>query len=247
MLVHQGTSRTTRINLHLACSLAGIAGALNAAAFYSVGFFSANMTGNVSTLSDHVATGQWRSGLFYLCIIALFIFGSSVSTLLINAGSRRAMTGVYAYSILLEALLLTVLGMIDLWVQAVWRTPTVVLGLAFLMGLQNATVTRISDARVRTTHVSGMATDIGIEIGMAFDMLRGHATQDATAGNFSRLYLHSATIASFLAGGIVGVLIYQRLGGYLMIMAAFALLALALRGLHWTRKTAPMLQMPNDL
>jgi uncharacterized membrane protein YoaK (UPF0700 family) len=33
----------------------------------------------------------------------------------------------------------------------------------FLMGLQNAVVTRISNARVRTTHVSGTATDIGIE------------------------------------------------------------------------------------
>ena len=39
--------------------------------------------------------------------------------------------------------------------------------------LQNAVVTHISDARVRTTHVSGMATDIGIELGTAFDILRG--------------------------------------------------------------------------
>ncbi|MGO8462711.1 DUF1275 family protein, partial [Rhizobium ruizarguesonis] len=46
-------------------------------------------------------------------------------------------------------------------------------GLAFLMGLQNAVVKRISDARVRTTHVSGMATDLGIELGIAFDILCG--------------------------------------------------------------------------
>lgn len=66
MLVQQGTARNERIDLNLACTLAAIAGALNASAFYSVGFFSANMTGNVSVLSDHIAIGQWWSGMFYL-------------------------------------------------------------------------------------------------------------------------------------------------------------------------------------
>jgi uncharacterized membrane protein YoaK (UPF0700 family) len=43
------------------------------------------------------------------------------------------------------------------------RGSILILGLSFLMGIQNAVVPRISDARVRTTHVSGMSTDIGIE------------------------------------------------------------------------------------
>ncbi len=62
MLVSQGATRNERVNLNLACSLALIAGALNAAAFYAVGFFAANMTGNVSALSDHLATEQWGAG-----------------------------------------------------------------------------------------------------------------------------------------------------------------------------------------
>ncbi|RYE56654.1 MAG: DUF1275 domain-containing protein, partial [Hyphomicrobiales bacterium] len=66
MLISQGAARNERINLNLACSLAMIAGALIAAAFYAVGFFSANMTGNVSSLSDHVATAQWGSAVFFL-------------------------------------------------------------------------------------------------------------------------------------------------------------------------------------
>ena len=37
--------------------------------------------------------------------------------------------------------------------------------LCFIMGLQNATVTKISGARIRTTHVTGMVTDVGIELG----------------------------------------------------------------------------------
>ncbi len=66
------------------------------------------------------------------------------------------------------------------------------------MGLQNAVVTRISDARVRTTHVSGMATDIGIELGIAFDILRGRDRETDAAHNRSKLRLHLYTIAAFL-------------------------------------------------
>ena len=177
MLVQLGTARNERIDLNLACTLAGIAGALNASAFYSVGFFAANMTGNVSVLSDHFAIGQWSSSLFYLTIVIAFIVGAGVSTLLINAGRRRSIHGIYAYSILTEAILLMALGFADLWLLGTWRVPVLVLGLAFLMGLQNAVVTMISDARVRTTHVSGMATDIGIELGIAFDILLGRETR----------------------------------------------------------------------
>ncbi|WP_200847882.1 DUF1275 family protein [Rhizobium sp. 18055] len=58
MLIRQGADRDELAD-RLATSLAAVAGALNAAAFYAVGFFSANMTGNVSLLSDHVAIGDW--------------------------------------------------------------------------------------------------------------------------------------------------------------------------------------------
>ena len=54
MLVHEGSARTDRIDERLAWSFAAIAGALNAAGFYAFGTYSANMTGNVSSLADHL-------------------------------------------------------------------------------------------------------------------------------------------------------------------------------------------------
>ncbi|MCM2292498.1 DUF1275 domain-containing protein [Allorhizobium sp. BGMRC 0089] len=236
MLLQQGKARNERVDLNLACTLASVAGALNASAFYSVGFFSANMTGNVSALSDHIAIGQWQSALFYFSIVFAFIFGASVSTVLINTGRRRHIHGIYAYSVLTEAILLALLGCADLWLFGAWHTPVVVLGLAFLMGLQNAVVTRISDARVRTTHVSGMATDIGIELGIALDILRGRDRETDAAHNRSKLRLHLYTIAAFLLGGVVGVVIYQAVGGWLLIAAAILLFAIAVTGISQSRR-----------
>ncbi|WP_428412721.1 YoaK family protein [Pararhizobium sp.] len=238
MLVQLGTARNERIDLNLACTLAGIAGALNASAFYSVGFFAANMTGNVSVLSDHFAIGQWSSSLFYLTIVIAFIVGAGVSTLLINAGRRRSIHGIYAYSILTEAILLMALGFADLWLLGTWRVPVLVLGLAFLMGLQNAVVTMISDARVRTTHVSGMATDIGIELGIAFDILLGREHESDAAHNRSKLRLHLFTISAFLLGGVAGVVLYRAIEGRLFIVAAMTLFVIAMLGISRARRTS---------
>src|SRR3546814_10645675 len=78
MLIRQGAARSSSNDRRLACTLAAAAGALNTAAFQAVGFFSANMTGNVSSLSDHAALGQWLIGAFYLTIVLAFIGGAAV-------------------------------------------------------------------------------------------------------------------------------------------------------------------------
>lgn len=231
MLIRYGEERDHRTDRRLACSLAAIAGALNTAAFHAVGFFSANMTGNVSSLSDHIALGNVLKGAFFLGIVLIFIVGSTLSTLLINAGRRRQIDGIYAFSILTEAILLGLLGWMDPRLSATARGPVMILGLSFLMGLQNAVVTRISEARVRTTHVSGMSTDIGIEIGMLIDVARGREPRSEASQLFRQLRLHGQTVLSFLAGGVVGVLVYRSVGSGLLIGAAAILFAIAMTGI----------------
>jgi uncharacterized membrane protein YoaK (UPF0700 family) len=103
------------------------------------------------------------------------------------------------------------------------------------MGLQNAVVTRISGARVRTTHVSGMATDIGIELATALDILRGRLSPEDAAQNWTSLRLHLCTVLSFLTGGVVGVLVYRAAGGWLLIGAAIILLLPAIIGVRRSR------------
>jgi uncharacterized membrane protein YoaK (UPF0700 family) len=235
MLVQQGEERGNDVDQRLACTLAAVAGALNTAAFKAVGFFSANMTGNVSLLSDHIAIGDFLTGGFCLAIVIAFIAGSIVSTVLVNFGRRRKIHGIYAYSILAEAILLALLGAADLGLSPLHRGTTMILGLSFLMGLQNAVVTRISGARVRTTHVSGMATDIGIELGMLIDIMLGREPDDSAAPYWEKLRLHGMSVLSFLIGGAVGVLVYQAIGGLLLIGTAVLLLGIAVSGIRSAR------------
>ncbi|HEX7813691.1 YoaK family protein [Dyella sp.] len=239
MLIGQGSSRTDATDRRLACMLAAVAGGLNTAAFYAVGFFSANMTGNVSALSDHAARGDWMVGAFYLLIVVLFVLGAAISTLLINAGRRHGRRGIYALVIALEGALLALLGGVEAIVEAARQGTWMILGLSFLMGLQNAVVTRISDARVRTTHVSGMSTDIGIELAVLLDVLRGKESADNTGPYRSRLRLHVQTVLSFLLGGVVGVLLYQVMGYKLLFVAAAILLMMVGEAFWRLRRERP--------
>jgi uncharacterized membrane protein YoaK (UPF0700 family) len=227
MLVQQGAARTSRIDRRLAGTLAAIAGAVNVAAFQAVGFFAANMTGNVSSASDRAAFGQIRQAAFLLAIVGTFIFGAAVSSLIIAIGRRRDIRGVYALSILAEAVLMAALSLTGPLLWPLWRGPVLVLGLSFLMGLQNAVVTRISNARVRTTHISGMATDIGIGLGLLLDMACGGERRAERETVLANLRLHGMTVLCFLAGGLAGGLVYRQVGIKLLLGCAALLLLIA--------------------
>jgi len=236
MLIHEGDERSVEVDVRLASVLAGVAGAVNAAGFHAVGYYSANMTGNVSALSDYIANGNFRLALLYASIVVAFIFGAWSSSLMINYGRRRGVRAVYAFSILTEGILLCLLGLADLFLPGVHRSVILILGLSYLMGLQNASATRISNARVRTTHVSGMATDMGIELATLFDVKRGAEPEGEWPANRSRLRLHAMTIAAFILGGIAGVLLYQSVSGALLVGAAILLTSIAVPEIFRARR-----------
>jgi len=228
MLVTTDEARTINTDSRLACTLAAIAGALNTAAFEIVGFFSANMTGNVSSLSDNIAKDNLNVGFFFLAIICLFIAGAVFSTIIINAGRRHRIRSIYAVNILIEGTALILLGMTERWLHPAMPGMILIFCLSFLMGLQNAVVTRISNARVRTTHVSGTSTDIGIELAMLFDVLRRKESPKDAPLYIERLRLHFYTLVAFLLGGVAGIWLFHLLGYTFLMVIGSVLLYLSL-------------------
>lgn len=229
MLIHEGHERTAAIDLKLAASLAAVAGAINAAGFQATGFFTANMTGNVSSLADHLGLTNVTLAAAFTALVVSFIAGAFFSGVLIEIGRGRQIPGIYAYSILVEAILLIALAIADFGLPIDQSRPILVFGLSFVMGLQNAATTRISNARVRTTHVSGMATDIGLNLATLTNRGQDHAEAR------SRLVLHMSTLGSFLLGGIAGVLCYLVIGAFVFVLAAVVLTFTALPELRRSR------------
>jgi uncharacterized membrane protein YoaK (UPF0700 family) len=139
---------------------------------------------------------------------------------------------VFATPLLLEACLLLAFGVLgaNLETHRVWDVPATVALLCFVMGLQNAMITKISKAEIRTTHVTGLVTDIGIELGKLFYW---NASNDDPASkpvlaNRERLKVHSGMLASFFAGGVTGALGFKHVGYASTIPLAGVLMALAI-------------------
>ncbi len=231
MLVHEGATRPPEADRKLGLSLAAVAGALNTAGFYAVGLYASNMTGNVSAISDSAGTGDLGLAAEALLLVLLFVLGAAVSTLLIRHRRRSAEHDAYACSVCAEAVLLVGIGLGALALAEPARGHALVLGLSFALGMQNAAATKISEARVRTTHVTGTITDIGIELARWLD--RGAPDRvPLKRHDPTRLRLHVLTVGAFLAGGLVGVVAYRAVGVALLFAAAAILAALALPALR---------------
>jgi uncharacterized membrane protein YoaK (UPF0700 family) len=96
------------------------------------------------------------------------------------------------------------------------------------MGLQNATVTKISGARMRTTHVTGIITDIGIELGKLLYWNRNVHNPDRILADRDKLRLLVLLLASFFIGGVIGAIGFSQIG--FLFALPFALLLLLLAG-----------------
>lgn len=224
--------RSEKSNIHLGFSLAFIAGAVNAGGFLAVKQYTSHMTGITSQMADGLVLGDFAFALAGLASLLCFILGAAVSELLTSWARNHELQSEYALTLVFEALLLIGFGALGSFFHecmGLFVSFTVML-LCFIMGLQNAIITRISSAIIRTTHVTGTVTDIGIELGRMFYWNRSVGKLDQTyiRGNRSRLYLLSGLLMLFFVGGVVGAWGFKTVGFWATIPLALFLLLLAI-------------------
>jgi uncharacterized membrane protein YoaK (UPF0700 family) len=223
--------RTDAANRRLGCSLAFVAGAANAGGFLAVGQYTSHMSGIVSSLADNLALGDPVLVAAGLSSLVSFLCGAAASAILINWGRRRRLRSVYATPLAIEAALLLCFGLLgaNLEQQRLFFLPVTVCLLCFVMGLQNAMITKISRAEIRTTHVTGLVTDIGIELGKLC-YWNARPADDGAAGvraDRQKLALLGALLGCFLTGGLAGAVGFKQLGFVSTLPLAGVLIALA--------------------
>ena len=145
------------------------------------------------------------------------------------------MHGEFALPVFVEAMLLLLFGVLGASLDTLVElfVPTTVLLLCFVMGLQNAIVTKISRAEIRTTHMTGVITDVGIELGRLLYWNHGLRRGGPVRADRDRLAVLATILALFLAGGIVGAFAFKAIGyaavlpivGLLIAISAVPLIA----------------------
>ncbi len=233
-LIHGWTDvqRSPGANLRLGLVLSFVAGATNAGGFLAVGRYTSHMTGIVSSVADDVVLGHLDLALAGLACLVAFLLGAMCTAIMVNWGLRQHLRSSYSLPLMLESVALLMFGLfgaaIAAWSQ-VFLPVTVVL-LCFIMGLQNAVITKISKAEIRTTHITGLVTDIGIELGKWVYLNRLPEPSPVRA-NRERLRIQTGLVLGFLLGGLLGAMGFKYLGYVTTVPLACMLWLLSLRPL----------------
>lgn len=224
----EGTQRNVR---HLGIALAFVAGAANAGAYLAVQRYTSHMTGMVSSMADNLVLGEFGLAWGALGAVVAFLLGATTSAVMINFGRRRQARSQFALPLLLEAVLFLVFGFMGAnWAGATDLFVPVTAGLlCFMMGLQNAVITKISGSVVRTTHLTGVITDLGIELGKLVYWNRLPIDQaPPVMGDRERMLTLLALVLAFFIGGVFGAWGFKYFGylttlplaGTLMLLSA---------------------------
>ncbi|MFH5774352.1 YoaK family protein [Paracoccus sp. NGMCC 1.201697] len=223
-----GHRRSAGSDFALARILAFIAGAANAGGFFALGQYTSHMTGYLSQVADSLIGGRLVVLGSALLAISSFVAGAALSSLLINWARSRKFRELYAIPLALQGFLLACFSTGGILSGPVGHLFALAC-LCFIMGMQNATITKISYARVRTTHATGMVTDIGIECGRALCGAVFPGT--GVSADRAKLRILLTLVGTFVLGGIVGAAGYAALGFLFSLPLAAVLLGLSVPSL----------------
>ncbi len=219
----------------LAVTLAWIAGYTNILTVLTCGTVTSHISGTTSNLGAEVATGAWELALFSLMLLGSFYLGSVISGFCTEYAKRKCWESIYMLPMFLEAVLLFIFGAalevnagsFEEWHTGIYLMTSVA---ALAMGLQNATITRISSGVIRTTHITGVVTDLGLETAHLFywvlDRKKRHRLAYSSvrvAKNFHsnsaaiRLSLLLAIFVCFVMGSLMGTFAFMYVDRWSMV------------------------------
>ncbi|MEJ5031074.1 YoaK family protein [Comamonas sp. MYb69] len=224
--------RSPSTNIALGLLLAFNAGAINAGGFLVLHMYTSHMTGFASQLADALILSDNKLLLNATGAIIAFMIGAATCSFLVNWARQHGLYGVYAIPLLLEALMMLNFGLIGT-VTLTWNTPfalpLTVLLLSFMMGLQNAVGSKTSGGSIRTTHMTGNITDLGMELGKIMFITRMSSKKTRRVQhNWRRLHVSLGLLGMFIVGGGTGALGFKFFGFIFVLPLAALLLTLSI-------------------
>lgn len=219
MFRHKGKSRDLKHNLGIASLLSFVAGIVNVVGFLAVQKLTTNVTGHFAFMVEEAIKVHLNQSLFYFLYIFFFFLGAFFSNFIIEVTNKFNDKNIYTIPVIVEFIILTFISLLDL--EFISSSPNLIAcSLLFAMGLQNSLVTIISNSVVRTTHLTGLFTDLGIELSQLFFF------KDAKHHNklIASIKLRMSIISTFFFGGIIAGFFYHEFKIKTLLIASFTLI-----------------------
>ncbi len=251
MFRHEGPSRSLKKNAVVAGYLAFIAGFVNSGGFVMIGSFTSHVTGSIGRISTDVAAGDPGAAVLAVLMVVTFFAGAFGATLLIEGHPPSGVSRAYGRALLVEGALLGlfvfVAGLSQATHPRLRDAEAAILCLA--MGVQNSLVTRLSSAVVRTTHLTGVLTDLAIESARWYRWQRSKLNgvpvllwqgTKVERPQSERALLLGTIVAMFVAGAFLGALLTFGSSRWAMVLPSVAVLAAGFQAYFAREQQAPI-------
>jgi uncharacterized membrane protein YoaK (UPF0700 family) len=213
MLRHLGTKRTYAHNVKLASLLCLTAGFVNAAGFLAFSVLTTNVTGHAALFAERLALQDWETARVVALWMLLFLGGAFISSLVVSTMGRNQRFS-YVIPLLIETLILTMVALLGFKYDDTLVAKEIFAGsLLFAMGMQNALVSIVSGSMVRTTHLTGTFTDLGIELAQLI-----HKRKDDRSEVVAKMKLRLAIIFCFMSGALGGAYLFRYISFYCFLI-----------------------------
>ena len=220
MFRHKGKNRTFAHNLRLATLLSFVAGLVNITGVLALKTLTTNVTGHFAFFAEEIMRHDYATAVTFFIFTLFFLLGSFLSSFLQELISLKSPDLSHIFPITLEMVILIAVGFFGtssgLFTLEGKMTAFFML---LAMGIQNSLVTNISKSTVRTTHLTGLFTDLGIELSQLFFYKKPEEVKKLRTSIFLRLSI----ISFFFLGCFSGGIIYQILEIKTLFVAAFFL------------------------
>lgn len=209
MLRRSKEKRTLKENLMLASSTAFVAGATNVAGVIAFLAFTTNVTGHVANLARHVVENNWDEMILFVVWLFLFFAGAFIANFLIRSGQGRSSYRAHSRPVIIEVLLLLFVAIYgDKFYAESANERKIIIGvIIFSMGLQNSLVSTISGGLIKTSHLTGLFTDLGSDVS---EWLHPASKKKDVVKH--RIYIRLTILAFYLLGGIAGGFFFNNYG-----------------------------------
>ncbi|UOP05672.1 YoaK family protein [Conchiformibius kuhniae] len=194
--------------------MAFLAGGINAGGFFAVAAYTSHVTGALSHAADGAFEGEWLAAWTALAGVVCFVLGAAHANWTVLWAKRQRFRSGYGLSMWLEAVYLLLFGLLGAAMAEIDAAVRLtLLFLCFIMGMHNTVMTVLSGGAIRSTHMTGTATDLGIELSKVLYYSRKHHPRlPDVRVNRPKMKLFLGLMAAFVAGGVVGAWGYRQIG-----------------------------------
>lgn len=198
--------------LKLGLLMSFLSGSINSFGFLLISEYNSHMTGHLSQITKSILDKELEFCFYQIILVISFILGALHSSFIIIWTKTKGFKSSFGISFCLESIYILICGILGYNLQnyeSLFQITSYFI--SFILGMHNAVITILSSGTVRSTHMTGFITDLGIELSKIFSRNRDHKP------NLPKIKLYLGLIVTFIIGGVLGGLLFLKLEYYFVL------------------------------